>query len=82
MACSQSYIRQIRQIIKYYEYLLHHGVSNVNTRGKIRVVFNTGTQLQNTCLNNNILKGTYLLYNLFSVLLKFREGRYGIMSDI
>ena len=63
-------------------YLPHHGVSNINKPGRVRVVFNTGAKFENTCLNNNILKGPDLLNNLFSVLLKFREGLYGIISDI
>ena len=45
-------------------------------------MFDTGDKFENTCLNNNILKGPDLLNNLLFVLLKFREGRYGVMSDI
>ena len=45
-------------------------------------MFDAGAKFQNTCLNDNILKGPDLLNNLLSVLLKFREGRYGVMSDI
>ena len=48
----------------------------------VRVVFNTGAKFKNTCLNNNILKGSDLLNNLPSVLLKFRKGHNGAMSDI
>ena len=63
-------------------YLPHHGVRNINKPGRVRVVFDAGAKFQNTCLNDNILKGPDLLNNLLSVLLKFREGRYGVMSDI
>ena len=63
-------------------YLPHHGVRNINKPGRVRVVFDVGAKFQNTCLNDNILKGPDLLNNLLSVLLKFREGRYGVMSDI
>ena len=45
-------------------------------------MFDAGAKFENTCLNDNILKGPDLLNNLLSVLLKFREGRYGVMSDI
>ena len=45
-------------------------------------MFDTGAKFENTCLNSNILKGPDLLNNLLFVLLKFREGRYGVMSDI
>ena len=45
-------------------------------------MFDAGTKFENTCLNSNILKGPDLLNNLLSVLLKFREGCYGVMSDI
>ena len=62
--------------------LPHHGVKNINKPGRVRVVFDAGAKFENTCLNDNILKGPDLLNNLLSVLLKFREGRYGVMSDI
>ena len=45
-------------------------------------MFNTGAKIKNTCLNDNILKRPGLLNNLLSVLLRFRKGRYAIMSDI
>ena len=41
-------------------YLPHHGVRNMNKPGRVRVVFDTGVKFENTCLNNNILKGFYL----------------------
>ena len=63
-------------------YLPHPGVRNINKPGMARVVFNTGAKFENTCLNDNILKGPDLFNNLLSVLLKFREGRYGVMSNI
>ena len=43
---------------------------------------NTGAKLENLCLSDDILKKPDLLNNLLSVLLKFGEERYGIMSDI
>ena len=64
------------------DYLPHHGVRNINKPGRVRVVFDTGAKFENTCLNDNILKRPDLLNNLLSVLLKLREGRYGVMSDI
>lgn len=63
-------------------YLPHHCVSNINKPGSVRVVFNTGAKFENTCPNVKILKEPDLLKKLLSVLLKFREGRYGILFDI
>ena len=60
-------------------YLPHHCVSNINKPGSVRVMFNTGAKFENTCPNVNILKEPDLLKKLLSVLLKFREGRYGIL---
>ena len=62
--------------------LPHHGVSNINKLGRIRVVFDAGAKFENECLNDNILKGPDLLNDLLSVLLRLREVRYGVMSDI
>ena len=45
-------------------------------------MLDAGPNFGNICLNGNILKGPDVLNNLLSVLLKLRERRYGIMSDI
>ena len=64
------------------KYLPHHGVININKPERVRVVFDAGTKFEDTCINDKILKGPDLLNNLLSVLLKFKEGLYGVMSDI
>ena len=48
----------------------------------MRVVFDGAAKFNETCLNENLLKGPDLLNNLFSVLSKFRSGRYTLTSDI
>ena len=63
-------------------YVPHHGVTSINKPGKVRVVFDGAAKFNETCLNENLLKGPDLLNNLFSVLLKFRSGRYALTSDI
>ena len=63
-------------------YLPHHGVLHPNKPGKVRVVFDASAKHQNTCLNENLLRGPDLLNNLVSVLLKFRHGKFAVMSDI
>ena len=46
------------------------------------VVFHGATKFNETCLNENLLKESDLLNNLISVLLKFRSGRYALISAI
>ena len=46
------------------------------------MVFDGAFKFNETCLNENLLKGLDLLNNLFSVLLKFQSGRYALTSDI
>ena len=62
-------------------YLPHHRVININKPERVRVVFDAGAKFEDTCINNNILKRPDLLNNLLSVLLKFREGLYGLMTE-
>ena len=57
-------------------------VRNINKSGRVRAVFNAGAKFENACLKDNILTGSDLIKHLLSVLLKFREGCYGVMSDI
>ena len=46
------------------------------------MVFDGAFKFNETCLNENLLKGLDLLNNLFSVLLKFQSGRYALTTDI
>ena len=63
-------------------YILHHGVLNIDKPGKVRVVFDASAKFRNTSLNDNLLRHIDLLSNLISVLLRFREGRYAVIADI
>ena len=63
-------------------YIPHHAVTNINKPGKIRVVFDAGAKLQSTSLNENLLKNPDLLNNLVGILLRFRQGKFGVMADI
>ena len=53
-------------------YLSHHGIRNINNPVGVRVVLDAGAKFENICLKGNILKGSDLLSNILSVLLKFR----------
>ena len=50
-------------------YTPHHDVTSINKPGKVKVVFDGVAKFNETCLNENLLKGPDLLNNLFSVLL-------------
>ena len=63
-------------------YVPHHGVTNVNKPGKVRVVFDAAAQFDKTCLNETLLKGPDYLNNLIGILLKFRREPYAVISDI
>ena len=63
-------------------YVPHHGVLNVNKPNKVRVVFDAAAIYHGTSLNNNLLPGLDLLKNLVSVLCRFRQGEYAVISDI
>ena len=59
-------------------YVPHHGVLSVNKPNKVRVVFDAAAIYHETCLNNNLLPGL----DLVSVLCRFRQGEYAVISDI
>ena len=67
---------------KITNYIPHHGVLNINKHGKVRVVFDVSAKFQNTSHNDNLLLGTDFLNNLVSVLLRFREEPFAVISDI
>ena len=48
-------------------YVPHHGVTNVNKPGKVRVVFDAAAQFDKTCLNEKLLKGPDSLNNLIGI---------------
>ena len=63
-------------------YLPHHGVTNPNKPGKIRVVFDAAAKYHNTSLNANLMAGPDLLNSLFGVLLRFRLRPVALVADI
>ena len=63
-------------------YLPHHGVTNPNKPGKVRVVFDAAATYMNTSLNSNLMTGPDLLNNLFGVLLRFRLYPIALVADI
>ena len=63
-------------------YVLYHGVLNIDKPGRVMVVFDASAKYNNTCLNQNLLPGPDLLNNLVSVLIRFRHGKYALMTDI
>ena len=52
-------------------YVPHHGVTNVNKPGKVRIVFHAAAQFDKTCLNEKLLRGPDYLNKLIDILLRF-----------
>ncbi|XP_064625967.1 uncharacterized protein LOC135486798 [Lineus longissimus] len=63
-------------------YIPHHGVTNPNKPGKVRVVFDAASEFQGQSLNDSLLTGPDLLNNLFGVLQRFRLYRVAVIGDI
>lgn len=63
-------------------YLPHHPVFNANKPGKVRVVFDAAAKFQGTSLNDQLVQGPDRTNNLIGVLLRFREERIALTSDI
>ena len=63
-------------------YLPHHAVLNPNKPGKVRVVFDAAARCDGTSLNDNLISGPNNLNSLTGVLMKFRQGRVPIASDV
>ena len=63
-------------------YLLHHAVVSAAKPGKVRVVFDCAAKHGEVCLNNQCLQGPDLNNKLIHVLLRFRQYKYAITSDI
>ena len=63
-------------------YLPHHAVANENKPNKVRVVFDAAARYEHTSLNENLLQGPGLINNLYWVLMRFRQERIAIVSDI
>ncbi|XP_064622140.1 uncharacterized protein LOC135484496 [Lineus longissimus] len=63
-------------------YIPHHGMTNVNKPGKIRVVFDAAATCQGISLNDTLMTGPDLLNSLFGVLQRFRVYKIAISADI
>ena len=63
-------------------YLPHHGVTNPNKPGKVRVVFNAAAKVNGTSLNDCLMKGPDLLTSQLGVFLRFRKDSVALSSDI
>lgn len=63
-------------------YLTHHPVRNPKKPDKVRRVYNAAAKYNGKSLNDFIYTGPDLLNPLFGVLLRFRQGRIAICSDI
>lgn len=62
-------------------YIPHHAVYHP-TKQKIRVVFDCAAKYGGTSLNQALLQGPDLTNNLVGVLIRFRQDRIAIVSDI
>ncbi|KAJ8017951.1 hypothetical protein HOLleu_44328 [Holothuria leucospilota] len=62
-------------------YLPHHPVVHPHKK-KVRVVYDCAAKSQGTSLNDKLLKGPDLMNNLLGVLLRFRQEKIAIVSDI
>ena len=60
----------------------HHPVINPRKPEKVRVVFDCTARSHNTSLNENLMTGPDLVNKLVKVLLRFREDKIAIVSDI
>lgn len=63
-------------------YLPLFPVINQKKPGKIRMVWDAAATVGETSLNSMLLKGPAQMVSLPGVLLRFREGAYGITGDI
>ncbi|XP_055955970.1 uncharacterized protein LOC126816200 [Patella vulgata] len=63
-------------------YLPTHPVTHPLKPDKVRVVFDCASIFRNTSLNDQLLQGPDLANQLTGVLLRFRQDKIGIVSDI
>ena len=73
---------EIQRTTKHTWYLPHHGVTNSNKPGKVRVVFDAAAVHMKTSLNENLLTGPDLLNSLFGVLQRFRFHPVALVADV
>ena len=63
-------------------YLPHHPVLHPDKPGKTRVVFDCAAKYANTSLNDLLLQEPDFNNSLVGVLLRFRQERIALMSDV
>ena len=63
-------------------YLPHHPVIHQKKLDKVRIVFDCAAKYLGTSLNDQVLKGPDFMNNLLGILIRFREERIAMMSDI
>ena len=63
-------------------YLPHHPVIHPAKPDKVRIVFDCAAAYQNTSLNQQLLQGPDQTNQLVGVLIRFRQERIGLVSDI
>ena len=62
--------------------MLHQSVVNPNKAGRLRVVYDAGSQYWNTSLNKNLIKGPDFFNNIVRAFIQFRKGKIAAASDI
>ena len=62
-------------------YIQHHTVLNQYKPGKFRVVFDVAAKYRNCSLIDHLLKGSDLLNDLVSLVIRFRLGQFAVTSD-
>ena len=63
-------------------FVLHHGVYHPEKTNKIRIVFDCSAKFRGVCINDNLLQGPDITNTLVGVLVRFRQERIPIRSDI
>jgi hypothetical protein len=63
-------------------YIPHHCVYHQNKPDKIRVVFDCSASYMGISLNNQLLQGPDLAYNLLRVLVRLCRDNIAVQSDI
>lgn len=63
-------------------YVPHHAVISDKKPDKVRIVYDCAAQFQGESLNDKCLQGPDMNNMLIHVLLRFRQYRYAIMSDV
>jgi len=71
-----------KEVHKRIWYLPHHPVVHPQKPNKLRVVFDCAARYKDTSLNDNLLQGPDLTNSLVGVLVRFRQERIALASDV